>query len=123
MASGASASTSKQRRGARSFSTCAARLTYSYNWRPGVVDRLGLGYDDIAAVSADIVYVSISGFGPDGPYAQRRVYDPIIQGLTGHVALQVNPEIPFPDLIRTIVCDKATALTAAQGITAALFAR
>ena len=93
------------------------------NWRPGVVDRLGLGYEHVAAVNPEIIYVSISGFGPDGPYSQRRVYDPIIQGLTGHVAVQVNPEIPFPDLVRTIVCDKATALSTAQAVSAALFAR
>jgi crotonobetainyl-CoA:carnitine CoA-transferase CaiB-like acyl-CoA transferase len=93
------------------------------NWRPGVVERLGLGYDAVRAVKPEIIYVSISGYGPDGPYAQRRVYDPIIQGLTGHVAIQVNPDIPIPDLHRTIVTDKATALTAAQGVCAALFAR
>jgi crotonobetainyl-CoA:carnitine CoA-transferase CaiB-like acyl-CoA transferase len=93
------------------------------NWRPGVVERLGLGYDAVRAVKPDIIYVSISGYGPDGPYSQRRVYDPIIQGLTGHVAIQVNPDIPIPDLHRTIVTDKATALTASQGVCAALFAR
>ncbi len=93
------------------------------NWRPGVVERLGVGYDDLAAVNPGIIYASISGYGPDGPYAERRVYDPIIQGLTGHVAVQRNPEIPFLDLVRTIVCDKATALTTAGGVCAALFAR
>ncbi len=102
---------------------CKDADVFVQNWRPGVVDRLGLGYEDVAAVRPDIIYVSISGFGPDGPYAQRRVYDPIIQGLTGYVAVQVNPEIPFPDLVRSLVCDKATALTAAQAVTAALFAR
>ena len=93
------------------------------NWRPGVVDRLGLGYDGIRAVRPDVIYVSISGYGPDGPYADRRVYDPIIQGLSGHVAVQINPEIPFHDLVRTIVCDKATAMAAAQSVCASLFAR
>ena len=102
---------------------CRQADVFVQNWRPGVVERLGLSYDDVAAINPSIVYVSISGYGPDGPYANRRVYDPIIQGLTGHVAVQVNPEIPFPDLVRTIVCDKATALTAAQSICAALFAR
>jgi crotonobetainyl-CoA:carnitine CoA-transferase CaiB-like acyl-CoA transferase len=102
---------------------CAGADVFIQNWRPGVADRLGLGYEAVKAVRPDIIYVSISGYGPDGPYAQRRVYDPIIQGLTGHVAVQVNPEIPIPDLHRTIVTDKATALTAAQGICAALFAR
>jgi len=102
---------------------CRRADVFVQNWRPGVVERLGLGYEDVAAVRPDIVYVSISGYGPDGPYAQRRVYDPVIQGLTGHVAVQLNPEVPIPDLVRTIVVDKATALTVAQAVTAALYAR
>lgn len=102
---------------------CRQSDVFIQNWRPGVVERLGLGYDDVAAVNPEIIYVSISGFGPDGPYAHRRVYDPIIQGIAGYVELQTNPEIPFPDLVRNIVCDKVTSLTAAQGICAALVAR
>jgi len=93
------------------------------NFRPGACDRLGLGYADVHAVNPDVVYVSISGYGPDGPYAARPVLDPVIQGLTGMVAYQVNPEIPFPDLVRNIVSDKSTALTTAQAVTAALLAR
>ncbi|MDA0339599.1 MAG: CoA transferase, partial [Proteobacteria bacterium] len=51
------------------------------NFRPRVVDRMGVGYDAIRAVNPNIVYVSISGFGEDGPYAHKPVYDPIIQAL------------------------------------------
>ncbi len=102
---------------------CRTADVFIQNWRPGVVDRLGVGYEAVSAINPNIIYVSISGFGPDGPYAQRRVYDPIIQGLTGHVAVQFNPDVPFPDLVRTIVCDKATALSTAQAVSAALFAR
>jgi crotonobetainyl-CoA:carnitine CoA-transferase CaiB-like acyl-CoA transferase len=93
------------------------------NWRPGVADRLGVGWSHVSAINPRVIYVSISGYGESGPYANRRVYDPIIQGLSGHVAVQVNPEIPIPDLVRTIVCDKATALSVAQSVSAALFAR
>lgn len=93
------------------------------NWRPGAAERLGLGWDDLQAVNPNLIYCSVSGYGPDGPYAQRRVYDPIIQGLTGHVAIQQSADIPIPDLVRNIVADKASAYTAAQAITAALFAR
>ncbi len=93
------------------------------NFRPGAADRLGLGYDDVRRVNPDIVYVSISGYGPTGPYAQRPVYDPIIQGLSGMVMRQTNPEIPVPDLVRNLVADKTTALTTAQAIAAALFHR
>jgi crotonobetainyl-CoA:carnitine CoA-transferase CaiB-like acyl-CoA transferase len=93
------------------------------NYRPGVVDRLGLGYPDAKRCNPEIIYISISGYGDSGPYRDRRVYDPIIQGLTGHVGAQINPDIPIPDLVRNVVADKATALMAAQAATAALFAR
>jgi crotonobetainyl-CoA:carnitine CoA-transferase CaiB-like acyl-CoA transferase len=93
------------------------------NWRPGAADRLGLGDEALRRINPDLIYCSISGYGPDGPYSQRRVYDPIIQGLSGHTAVQVNPEVPIPDLVRNIVADKSSAYTAAQAITAALFAR
>ncbi len=93
------------------------------NFRPGACDRLGLGYDDVKAVNPDIVYCSISGFGPTGPYADRPVLDPVIQGLAGVISRQLNPEIPFPDLIRNLYADKATALTVAQAVTAALLVR
>lgn len=93
------------------------------NWRPGAADRLGLGEPALRALNPGLVYCSISGYGDSGPYHDRRVYDPIIQALTGHVAVQLNPEVPIRDLVRNIVADKSSAYTAAQAITAALFAR
>lgn len=93
------------------------------NFRPGVIDRLGLGEPVLRGANPDLIYCSIAGYGFDGPWAERPVFDPIIQAMSGHVAAQVNPDIPIPDLIRTVVVDKSTALTAAQAITAALFAR
>jgi crotonobetainyl-CoA:carnitine CoA-transferase CaiB-like acyl-CoA transferase len=93
------------------------------NWRPGAVDRLGLSEPELRAINPDLIYCSISGFGSDGPYAQRRVYDPIIQGISGHTGVQINPEFPMRDLVRNIVSDKSSSYTAAQAITAALFAR
>jgi crotonobetainyl-CoA:carnitine CoA-transferase CaiB-like acyl-CoA transferase len=93
------------------------------NWRPGAAERLGLGAAALCDAHPALVYVSVSGFGASGPYRDRRVYDPIIQGLSGHVAVQKNPDVPIPDLVRTLVVDKATAYTAAQSITAALLAR
>lgn len=93
------------------------------NFRPGAVDRLGVGYEQVKAINPDIIYCSISGFGPDGPYAERPVLDPVIQGLTGMISRQVNPNIPFPDLVRNLVADKSSALTVAQAITAALLVR
>jgi crotonobetainyl-CoA:carnitine CoA-transferase CaiB-like acyl-CoA transferase len=93
------------------------------NFRPGVAERLGLGPDQLRATNAGLVTCAITGFGADGPWAGRPVYDPIIQAMSGHVAVQVNPEIPIPDMVRSTVCDKAAALMAAQAITAALLAR
>jgi crotonobetainyl-CoA:carnitine CoA-transferase CaiB-like acyl-CoA transferase len=93
------------------------------NFRPGVVDRLGFGYDAIKARNPRVIYVSISGFGPTGPYANRPVVDPIIQALTGIVARQQSEAIPLPDLVRNIIVDKATALTVAESICAALYHR
>ncbi len=93
------------------------------NFRPGAVERMGIAEPDLRAVNPDLIYVSISGYGETGPYAKRRVYDPIIQGLTGHVAIQKHPEFPIPDLVRNVVADKASAMAATQAITAALFAR
>ncbi len=93
------------------------------NFRPGACDRLGLGYDALREVNPELIYVSISGYGPSGPIANRPVLDPVIQGMTGIVDRQMNPEIPFPDLVRNLIADKSTALTVAQAITAALLVR
>ena len=93
------------------------------NWRPGAAERLGVGEADLREVNPEIVYASISGYGEDGPYAERRGYDPIFQSLTGFVGAQINPEIPIPDLVRNAVVDKATSHQLAQGVTAALLAR
>jgi crotonobetainyl-CoA:carnitine CoA-transferase CaiB-like acyl-CoA transferase len=93
------------------------------NFRPGVAEQMGVGEPALRRVRPDLVYVSISGFGETGPYAQRRVYDIVIQALSGMAASQANPRSGEPELVRNIVADKATALVAAQAITAALFAR
>ena len=93
------------------------------NFRPGVVERLGIGFDDIKAVAPNIVYVSISGFGERGPWAGRPVYDPIIQALSGLTTIQAGSDSERPRLVRTIVPDKLTAVVASQAVTAALLAR
>ena len=93
------------------------------NFRPGVVDRLDLGADRLRELNPRLVYVSISGFGQDGPYAQKRVYDPIIQALSGVADIQADRVTGEPKMVRTIIPDKVTGLTAAQAITAALLAR
>src|SRR5579864_8732418 len=93
------------------------------NYRPGVADRLGVGEAAIRAVAPKIVYVSISGFGEVGPYAERPVYDPLIQGFTGLATVQAGSDEARPRMLRTILPDKLTAITNSQAITAALLAR
>jgi crotonobetainyl-CoA:carnitine CoA-transferase CaiB-like acyl-CoA transferase len=93
------------------------------NFRPGVADRIGVGEVAIRAAAPNIVYVSISGFGDKGPYAQRPVYDPLIQGFSGLATVQGGSDAARPRMLRTILPDKLTAITASQAITAALLAR
>lgn len=93
------------------------------NFRPGVIDRMGLGEAVVRQLKEDIIYVSISGFGETGPYAHKRVYDPVIQALSGLADIQKDGKTGRPKMIRTIIPDKTTSVTAAQAITAALFAR
>ncbi|WP_428489128.1 CaiB/BaiF CoA transferase family protein [Rhodopila sp.] len=93
------------------------------NFRPGVVERMGLGEDAVRAVAPAIVYVSISGFGETGPYAQKPVYDPLVQAVSGLATIQAGSDGERPRLVRTIIPDKLTAYNAAQAITAALLAR
>jgi crotonobetainyl-CoA:carnitine CoA-transferase CaiB-like acyl-CoA transferase len=93
------------------------------NFRPGVVERLGIGYEDLSAVNPRLVYLSMSGFGERGPDAQQRVYDPLIQALTGLTTIQAGSDSARPRLVRTILPDKLSAIVASQALTAALFAR
>jgi crotonobetainyl-CoA:carnitine CoA-transferase CaiB-like acyl-CoA transferase len=92
------------------------------NFRPGAVERMGIGEDALRAVNPKLVYVSISGFGERGPYVHKRTYDPVIQALSGLASIQAD-ESGRPRMLRVIVPDKVTALTAAQAMTAALLAR
>ncbi|MFC7539882.1 CaiB/BaiF CoA transferase family protein [Siccirubricoccus deserti] len=102
----------------------AARCdVFVQNFRPGVIERMGLGEDALRAVAPDIVYVSISGFGEAGPFAQKPVYDPLIQAVSGLASIQAGADDLPPRLVRTIIPDKLTGVVAAQAITAALLAR
>jgi crotonobetainyl-CoA:carnitine CoA-transferase CaiB-like acyl-CoA transferase len=93
------------------------------NFRPGVVERLGIGETAIRKIAPNIIYVSISGFGEAGPWAGKPVYDPVIQAVSGLTRVQAGSDEARPRLVRTVLPDKVSALTAAQTITAALFAR
>ena len=93
------------------------------NFRPGVAERLGVAYDDVRSIRPDIVYADLTGFGPGGPYSQRRAYDTVIQAQSGLAASQTGINDDQPKFLKQLVCDKVTAYTACQAITAALFAR
>lgn len=93
------------------------------NFRPGVMARLGIDYEDLRAVNPKLVYVSLSGWGEKGPMAHKPVYDPIIQALSGLSSVQGGGDELRPRLIRTILPDKLTGVTAAQAVTSALVAR
>ena len=93
------------------------------NFRPGVIERMGLDEAAVRAAAPHIVYVSISGFGDRGPYAAKPVYDPLVQALSGLTTIQAGSDGERPRLVRSILPDKLTGITAAQAITAALVAR
>ena len=93
------------------------------NFRPGVAERLGVAYEDIRSIQPDIVYADLTGFGTSGPYSHRRVYDTVIQAQSGLAASQTGLNDDQPKFLKQLVCDKVTAYTACQAITAALFAR
>ena len=94
---------------------------FVHNTRPGVVERLNYGYDAVHELNPSLIYVSLSGFGPDGPGAENRVYDLVIQAVSGMVRVQTGAH--GPEFVRNIVCDKVAAVTAAQAISSALLAR
>jgi crotonobetainyl-CoA:carnitine CoA-transferase CaiB-like acyl-CoA transferase len=91
------------------------------NFRPGVVERLGIAYDDLRVVNPELVYLSISGFGFEGPFARTKVYDNLIQAASGFADVQGDGSAPV--FVHNLVCDKITAWVSAQAITAALLAR
>lgn len=93
------------------------------NFRGGVADRLGIGYDDIKGLNERLIYLSITGFGPTGPYCERPAYDPIAQGLTGMMFIQGKNLGGKPQLLQSAMVDKTTGMTAASVALAALYAR
>jgi crotonobetainyl-CoA:carnitine CoA-transferase CaiB-like acyl-CoA transferase len=93
------------------------------NFRPGVMARLGLDDAALVALNPGLVRLSISGYGDSGPAAGDKVYDAVIQAVAGVAASHRDQASGLPGLVSSLLCDKLTALTAAQAVTAALFAR
>jgi crotonobetainyl-CoA:carnitine CoA-transferase CaiB-like acyl-CoA transferase len=93
------------------------------NFRPGAMQRMGFGEPVLREINPSLIYVSISGFGEEGPYAHKRVYDPVIQALSCATDIQGDRATGRPQMFRIIIADKVTAITAAQAISTALYAR
>jgi len=89
------------------------------NFRPGVMDRLGLGYAELSKLNPRLVYLSASGFGPTGPYVSRPGQDLILQGLTG-LAAATGKADDLPTPAGSSVIDLHSAALNAFGIAAAL---
>jgi crotonobetainyl-CoA:carnitine CoA-transferase CaiB-like acyl-CoA transferase len=96
---------------------------FAQNFRPGAIERLGFGADQVMKRNPRLVYLSISGVGETGPYASKRVYDPVIQSISGLADIQADPTTGRPKMVRTLIADKTTAIYAAQAVTAALLSR
>ena len=96
---------------------------FMQNFRPGTIDRMGFGYEKLKEINSNLIYLSISGFGDKGPYAQSRVYDPVIQALSGATDIQADRDSGTPKMFRIVVADKVTSLTASQAVSSALYAR
>ena len=96
---------------------------FMQNFRPGTTDRMGFGYEELLKINPNLIYLSISGFGNQGPYAQSRVYDPVIQALSGATDIQADRDSGIPKMFRIVIADKVTSLTASQAVSSALYAR
>lgn len=112
----------KSRGGQELVRALAARVdVVATNFRPGVLESLGLGFDTLRERNPGLIHLEITGFGRDGPYADHPAYDMLIQGITGLMPAQGGKGPPA--LVQGSVADKATSLTALGGVLAALLAR
>jgi crotonobetainyl-CoA:carnitine CoA-transferase CaiB-like acyl-CoA transferase len=94
---------------------------YIHNFRPGVAERLHVGYERLHELNARLVYCAISGLGADGPYVDRPSYDSVAQAYSGLFSLTLDPD--QPRISGPAVADAVTGLYAAQGVLAALVRR
>lgn len=100
---------------------CAGADVFLEGFRPGVIERLGFGYEAVQALAPGIIYLSISGYGQTGPLREKPAMDPILQAYTGFMANNGDQERPQRAL--PIIVDMTTALYAYQAVSAALYAR
>ena len=93
-----------------------------HNYRPGVMDRMGLGSTSLRGINNRLTYIAVTGFGNKGPMSGDPAYDHVIQAMSGITDLQGDEDSNF-SFVRTLLCDKITAYTVCQAATAALLAR
>ena len=93
-----------------------------HNFRPGVVERMGLGYADVSALNPAIVYCAVSGFGATGPYSQRAGFDLVAQGMSGLMSINGFPDAP-PAKVGVPMADLNTGMFCAYGILTAYINR
>jgi crotonobetainyl-CoA:carnitine CoA-transferase CaiB-like acyl-CoA transferase len=103
------------------YALVAQSDVYIQNFRPGAAARIGADYETLSGINPKLIYCSISGFGPDGPYAQRPVYDSVAQAVSGFLSVAIDPE--QPRFIGPALADAITGIYAALGISAALLER
>jgi crotonobetainyl-CoA:carnitine CoA-transferase CaiB-like acyl-CoA transferase len=104
------------------YALVAEADVFLQNFRPGTADRLGVGYDDLAALNDDLVYCDISAFGNSGPWRTRPGYDLLVQGLSGIMSVTGEADGP-PVKVGLPQTDLITAMWAAFGIMGALYRR
>ena len=92
------------------------------NYRPGVMDGLGVGSDHLRSLNPRLIFAAVSGFGTEGPHRDAPAYDPIIQAQTGFAAVQGQGK-DQPEFMQSLMCDKITAYTAFQAVMTALYSR
>tara|TARA_E500000178_G_scaffold353795_1_gene420679 strand:+ start:61 stop:1191 length:1131 start_codon:yes stop_codon:yes gene_type:complete len=91
------------------------------NFRPGIMDKIGLSEVDCKKLNEKLIYVSINGFGNQGPFSKAPAYDHVVQAMSG--ATDIQSDLEKPQYIKTLLCDKITAYTVTQSIISALFKR
>lgn len=92
------------------------------NFKPGVLDRLGLGYAELSQINPRLIYASSSGFGQTGPYSKRPAYDLIIQGMGGLMSI-TGPDAAHPTKVGSSIADIFAGVFCAIGILSALHSR
>ena len=91
-------------------------------FRPGVIDRLGLGYKVVADLNPRVIYLSVSGFGQEGPLRERPATDGVLQAFSGFMSANRGPD-KIPHRAGVVIIDLATSLYNLQALQAALWAR